>query len=120
MTITEAVLLVLQASAMSDGRETFVLDLGKSINIVDLARELICRSGLRPGEKLFEELKADGEQMLATSHEKIRVLADAATTISNPLSHVETLRRLCEERDLAGLLGAIQILVPDYNFTGGR
>jgi hypothetical protein len=58
--------------------------------------------------------------MLATSHEKIRVLADAATTISNPLSHVETLRRLCEERDLAGLPGAIQILVPDYNFTDGR
>ena len=84
MTIPEASQLVLQAAAMGQGGEIFVLDMGEPVKIVDLARELIILSGLRPGkdieivfsgtrpgEKLFEELSTKGEDMAATSHEKI-------------------------------------------------
>ncbi len=86
MTIPEASQLVLQAAAMGKGAEIFVLDMGEPIKIVDLATELIKLSGLRPGvdiditfsgirpgEKLFEELSTKGEDMVATEHEKIFV-----------------------------------------------
>ena len=84
MTITEAVQLVLQAGAMGSGGEVFLLDMGQPVKIVDLARNLIELSGfrpaddieivytgLRPGEKLHEELYHLGEQWQATSHAKI-------------------------------------------------
>jgi FlaA1/EpsC-like NDP-sugar epimerase len=87
MTIPEAAQLVLQASTMGKGGEIFVLDMGEPIKIVDLAHDLIRLSGLepqrdipivftglRPGEKLFEELRFDGEGLKLTAHEKIRVL----------------------------------------------
>ena len=89
MTIPEAVQLVLQAAAMGKGGETFVLDMGKPVKIVDLARDLILLSGfepgrdiqieftgLRPGEKMFEELFLDGEDHARTSHEKIYVASN--------------------------------------------
>ncbi len=84
MTIPEAVGLVLQSSLQGEGGEIFVLDMGKPVKIVDLARDLIQLSGLRPGEdieieftglrpgeKLFEELSHDGENIAATKHAKI-------------------------------------------------
>lgn len=83
MTIPEASQLVLQAAAMGNGGEIFVLDMGQSIKIVDLARDLIALSGLapddieivftglRPGEKLYEELYFKEEQRLATGHGKV-------------------------------------------------
>jgi FlaA1/EpsC-like NDP-sugar epimerase len=86
MTIPEASQLVMQAGAIGKGGEIFVLDMGEPIRILDLAEELIRRSGLRvgediliqfsgirPGEKLYEELANDNEQTRPTSHEKIRV-----------------------------------------------
>jgi FlaA1/EpsC-like NDP-sugar epimerase len=86
MTIPEASQLVLQAAAMGKGGEIFVLDMGEPVRIVDLARELITLSGFRPGEdiemvftgprageKLFEELSIEGEDMQRTSHPKISV-----------------------------------------------
>ncbi|MEX0937002.1 MAG: nucleoside-diphosphate sugar epimerase/dehydratase [Pirellulales bacterium] len=85
MTIPEASQLVLQAAAMGKGGEIFVLDMGEPVLILDLARDLIRLSGLdpedidiiytglRPGEKLFEELYFDEEQMLATPHPKLFV-----------------------------------------------
>ena len=84
MTIPEAAGLVLQAATLGSGGEIFVLDMGKPVRIVDLARQLIELSGfkpdedidiefvgLRPGEKLFEELSHKGENVTPTTHPKI-------------------------------------------------
>lgn len=85
MSIPEAAQLVLQASAMGNGGEIFVLDMGEPVKIVDLARKMIFLSGcaeqeihieftgLRPGEKLYEELLADSEQTRITPHPKLRI-----------------------------------------------
>lgn len=85
MTIPEAAQLVIQAGVMGAGGEVFVLDMGEAVRIVDLARDMIRLSGLsddeiqiaftglRPGEKLFEELLADDEATLPTTHPKLRV-----------------------------------------------
>jgi FlaA1/EpsC-like NDP-sugar epimerase len=85
MSIPEAAQLVLQAGAMGNGGEIFVLDMGESVKIVDLAKDMIKLSGLdedeikieftglRPGEKLYEELLADDENTLPTLHEKLRI-----------------------------------------------
>jgi FlaA1/EpsC-like NDP-sugar epimerase len=85
MSIPEAAQLVLQAGLMGAGGEIFVLDMGEPVKIVDLAREMIrlsgfreediriVFSGLRPGEKLFEEVLADGEATLPTPHPKLRI-----------------------------------------------
>lgn len=85
MTIPEASQLVLQASSMGQGGEIFILDMGKPVRIVDLAHDLIRLygysedqiriefSGLRPGEKLYEELLADDETTMRTPHPKLRI-----------------------------------------------
>jgi FlaA1/EpsC-like NDP-sugar epimerase len=84
MTIPEASQLVLQAAAMGNGGEIFVLEMGEAVKIVDLARDLvrlsglpedsveICFTGIRPGEKLYEELYFDDEETLPTAHPKLR------------------------------------------------
>ena len=85
MSIPEASQLVLQAGLMGRGGEIFVLDMGEPVKIVDLARDLVRLSGLkeedikieytglRPGEKLYEELLADSEHTLVTPHPKLRI-----------------------------------------------
>ena len=87
MTISEAVSLVVQASTKSQGSEIFVLDMGEPIRIVDLAENMIRLAGmvpyedidiqftgLRPGEKLIEEINGKGEGMLPTHQEKMQII----------------------------------------------
>jgi FlaA1/EpsC-like NDP-sugar epimerase len=128
MTIPEAAELVLQAAAMGEGGEIFVLDMGEPVRIQDLARNLILLSGLkpdvdihiefsgiRPGEKLYEELSGIEEDTVATRHTKIRIFTGpgmAGGTVSRCL---EELRRSTEARDAAGVVLSLKELAPDYN-----
>lgn len=127
MTIPEASQLVLQAGSMGKGGDIFLLDMGESVKIVHLAEELIRLSGyepyedidivftgLRPGEKLFEELLLQGEGVIPTKHEKIRV-AKAATGDEAILSRqIEELYGLARVMDLPGVLAKLKEIVPEY------
>jgi FlaA1/EpsC-like NDP-sugar epimerase len=106
MTIPEAARLVLQAAAIGDTGQVLVLDMGEPVRIVDLARDLIrlsghavdeipiVFSGLRPGEKLFEELLADGDATLPTRVERLRIaqLHDAAGQVQPLLEWAATVQ----------------------------
>lgn len=127
MTIPEAVQLVLQASAMGKGGEIFVLDMGEPIRIVDLAHNLIRLSGLeperdipiiftglRPGEKLFEELRFDGEGLKPTSHEKIRVLDGGPVDASRMSAWLDELAATVNAKNVSGLITKLREIVPEY------
>lgn len=127
MTIPEAVQLVLQASVIGQGGEIFVLNMGEPVRIVDLARQLILLSGLtpgedirieytgiRPGEKLCEELHLSGERTLPTGHEKISVFEGVSLPFEQVIRHLARLRSACEIRDLRAIVAELQHMVPDY------
>jgi FlaA1/EpsC-like NDP-sugar epimerase len=127
MTTTEAVQLVLQASTMGRGGEIFVLDMGEPVRIADLARKLIRLSGLepdrdieikftglRPGEKLFEELLIDGEDILPTMHEKIRVLGGQPVSYHQISRWLIRLAEAVERKDANALLDELCLMVPEY------
>ena len=112
MSIPEAAQLVMQAGVMGQGGEIFVLDMGESVKIADLAKDMIKLSGLqledikieyiglRPGEKLYEELLADDENTLPTPHEKLRVASARGVDedwVHNLLRWIETLQSVDEE-----------------------
>jgi FlaA1/EpsC-like NDP-sugar epimerase len=131
MTIPEASQLVLQASAMGNGGEIFVLDMGEAVKIQDLARNLILLSGLRPGqdvkieytglrpgEKLFEEINLFDEDALPTAHEKIQVFAGRRVPESDLADYLTALDRLCKMRDLRGTVLLLKEILPDYNPSG--
>ena len=131
MTIPEATQLVLQASVMGRGGETFVLNMGEPVRIVDLARQLILLSGLnpgkdiriefsgiRPGEKLFEELRLSAEKTLPTSHEKINVFSGTGLPIEVTVRHLARIRSACESRDLRAVVTELQRMVPEYSPAG--
>ncbi len=127
MTLTEAVQLVLQASTMGQGGEIFVLEMGEPIKIVDLARKLIRLSGLepdrdiaikftglRPGEKLFEELLIEGEDIRPTRHEKIRVFSSRPISYQQIKRRLEALAEALQRKDAAAVLDELCRLVPEY------
>ncbi len=127
MTIPEAVQLVLQASTMGKGGEIFVLDMGEPVKILDLVDNLIRLSGLeperdikiefiglRPGEKLFEELQLEGEGIKPTSHEKIRILEGANITFEQVSNFLEELTLLVESKNVHGLVSKLVQIVPEY------
>jgi len=128
MTPSEAVLLVLQAAAMGRGGEVFVLDMGKPVKVIELAKELIrfhglkpdqdipiVFSGIRPGEKLYEELLTAEEGTDATSHERVFV-ARMGTGLDREQStlFLERLRRSAEGFDRESIVSCLQQLVPTY------
>jgi FlaA1/EpsC-like NDP-sugar epimerase len=128
MTIPEAVQLVLQAAVIGRGGELLMLNMGEPVKIVDLAEELIRLSGyevnkdieilftgLRPGEKLFEELFIEGEEYKLTQHEKLLVVKNASLFIPNNLD--VTVERLCkasEINDANGIVLLLEQIVPGY------
>ena len=127
MTIPEAVQLVLQASSMGKGGEIFVLDMGEPVRILDLVRNLIRLSGfepdrdikidfvgLRPGEKMFEELKLEGEDVKPTAHEKIRLLTGSRTTFEQISGWLDELSMLVQGKNVHGLVTKLVTIVPEY------
>ena len=129
MSIPEAAQLVLQAGVMGSGGEIFVLDMGDPVRIVDLARDMIRLSGfdqdeirivftgLRPGEKLYEELLADGEATIPTPHPKLRI-ARARAARSELLPELDSLldgASVCDDREVRLMLAR---LVPEYRPGG--
>jgi FlaA1/EpsC-like NDP-sugar epimerase len=124
MTIPEAVGLVLQASILGQGGEIFVLDMGQPVKIVDLAKQMIDLSGfkvgddieikftgLKPGEKLYEELQHKTEQYTATEHTRIMRFTPTAMFSE---SGVQELQQRLYELDSNALKGLLKRLVPEY------
>ena len=132
MTIPEAVQLVLQASTMGKGGEIFVLDMGEPVRIQDLAINLIRLSGLqpetdinlvytglRPGEKLYEELCLATEDTKPTSHEKIRVFDGGFRDFGQVRSWVDELSALVMAKNVGGLVEKLRDIVPEYKPSKG-
>jgi len=125
MMIPEASQLVLQAAAMGGGGEIFVLDMGESVKVVDLARDLISLSGLsdddieivftglRPGEKLFEELYFDEERRVSTPHPKVFCAMHRPAELADVEQLIEDLREVLDEpADV--VRERLRRLVPEY------
>ena len=128
MTIPEACQLVLQASAIGKGGQICVLDMGQPVKIVDLARNLILLSGLRPdedikieftgmrpGEKLYEELSTLLEDTVPTEHEKIRIFMGDGMLERDIQGWLDSLHEICETRDTGRLVVALKEIVLDYS-----
>ncbi|RJQ52741.1 MAG: polysaccharide biosynthesis protein [Actinobacteria bacterium] len=127
MTIEEAVSLVIQAGAMGAGGEIFVLDMGEPVKIVDLAENMIRLSGLeperdieiafigiRPGEKLHEELFGASEEMLSTTHSKIRLARHAEFDGAVLSGGVDRLSQAAVSGDNEAILAALRAILPEY------
>jgi FlaA1/EpsC-like NDP-sugar epimerase len=128
MVTSESILLVLQAGAMGEGGEVFILDMGEPVRIVDLAREMIRLSGYepdkdipivytepRPGEKLFEDILTAEEGTAATKHEKIfKVRMDSPFTEEELSDHLKRLKELAESSAKEEIQRLLQKIVPNY------
>ena len=127
MTIPEACQLILQAGAMGKGGEIFLFDMGTSIKIDDMARDLIRLSGfepdvdikieyigLRPGEKLSEELVIEGEDVIPTSHEKIMVLKGMDCNLEILNGNINTLIQIANDQNIEKIKAKLQKIVAEY------
>jgi len=129
MTIPEAAQLVLQAFSIGKGGEVFVLEMGQPVKIADLAKNLILLSGLqperdieiqytglRPGEKMYEELNLQDEHLIQTSHAKIRSYVCHQNLDAMQIkASMHQLQAIIEAQDVASLVLLLKELVPDYN-----
>lgn len=128
MTIPEACELVLEASAMGRGGEVFVFDMGEQLRIADIARKMIKLSGLepgkdieivytglRPGEKLYEELFSTGEENLPTHHPKILIARLSDYPFFRLSSGLQQLKQHILHHNIDGLVETIRELVPEYD-----
>jgi FlaA1/EpsC-like NDP-sugar epimerase len=127
MTTSEAVQLVLLASTMGKRSEIYVLDMGEPVRIADLARRMIQLSGfvpdrdieiryigLRPGEKIYEELITEGENILPTYHDKIKIFQGQPPDVWTIEAWIEGLKVLVGQGDEQAVLEHIKELVPEY------
>ncbi|HPN10256.1 MAG TPA: nucleoside-diphosphate sugar epimerase/dehydratase [Syntrophales bacterium] len=127
MSTAEAAQLILQAGAMGEGGEIFILDMGEPVKIADMARDLIRLHGLepdrdipvrfvglRPGEKLYEELITEGEGIKPTRHEKIRVIRGRHTDCPTLNAQIDDLIACAETSDHAAIKAKLHEIVPEY------
>jgi len=127
MTIPEAAQLVLQAGAMGKGGETFLLDMGEPVKILRLAQDLITLSGLRPhedieirftgirpGEKLFEELSISGEDASETAHPKIGIVKKRPEDFARVCEHISQLVTMMDRASTEQIRAKLQEAVPEY------
>jgi len=131
MTIREACLLVLQASALGEGGEVFMLHMGRAVKILDLARDVIALAGfdpdtvpirftgLRAGEKLHEELHADSDSDLPSSHPHIKVARLGALAVPDVLAAVRDLTECARNGDDDAIRERLAAILPDYE-TGSK
>jgi FlaA1/EpsC-like NDP-sugar epimerase len=128
MTIPEACQLICQAGAMGEGGEIFILDMGTSIKIDDMARDLIRLSGfepdvdikieyvgIRPGEKLYEELITEGEGIIPTDHEKIMVLKGSVKDLPSMNGKIDELIELADNQNGDQIKAKLKSIVPEYS-----
>ncbi len=134
MTIPEAVYLVLQAASMENGGETFVLNMGEPVRILDLAEDLIRLSGLEPhrdieisytgiraGEKLTEELWDEGTPLAKTLHPDIfRLDADASSSDLNLPQAIERLSSLSHSNDTDAMIALLDDLIPNSSISESK
>jgi len=133
MTIPEACQLVLEAGAMGKGGEIFVFDMGASVKIYDLAKKMISLSGLqegrdieivfsglRPGEKLYEELLANEEHNLPTHHDKIMIAKVRTIEFNGVLEMVNELLNLFNEQDNKKLVTQLKRMIPEYKSLNSK
>ncbi|RLD26462.1 MAG: polysaccharide biosynthesis protein [Bacteroidetes bacterium] len=127
MTIPEACQLVIEAATMGNGGEIFVFDMGKSVRIHDLAKNMIILSGfrypedikikitgLRPGEKIYEELLADGEHTISTYHEKIMIAKVKFFNVEEIESKIEYLCSKKANTQNLEIVSIIKDILPEY------
>ena len=127
MLIPEACQLILQAGAMGKGGEIFVLEMGEPVKIDDMARDLIRFSGfepdidikveytgLRPGEKLYEELMTDDENIVPTNHSKIMVLNGKTCNMDIINGDIKILQDIAKTRDKDKIIEQLKKIVPEY------
>jgi FlaA1/EpsC-like NDP-sugar epimerase len=127
MTIPEACQLVLEAGAMGNGGEVFVFDMGKSVKIIDLAKKMIRLSGLtlnkdiqivttglRPGEKLYEELLNDGENTIPTHHKQIMIGKVIEYDYELIDAHIKELIALFNTQENFKIVAKLKQIVPEY------
>ncbi len=127
MTIPEACQLVLQAGALGKGGEIFIFDMGKSVKIVNLAKKMIQLSGLklgtdinlkftglRPGEKLYEELLADKENTLPTVHKKIMIAKTRQYSAEKVISQTEELISILKNHDNFEIVKLMKQIIPEF------
>lgn len=127
MTIPEAVSLVLEAGTMGQGGEIFIFDMGKSVKILDLAQKMILLSGLtlgkdiqieftglRPGEKLYEELLADKENTLPTYHERIMIARVERRDSEAIEADINVFPELVRSNDDTAIVKKMKMVVPEF------